>query len=99
MRIDASGNLLVGKTGTSISSTGIEAKADGQLWATRDGNPVLSLNRKTSDGSMAVFYKDGTSVGSIGTNSAVMYLGSDDIGLRFDATSNALSPWNTTTLL
>jgi len=26
-----------------------------------------------------------------------MYLGSDDVGLRFDATSNALSPWNTTT--
>jgi hypothetical protein len=85
MRIDSSGNLLVGKAGTSISSTGIEAKADGQLWATRDGNPVLSLNRKTSDGSMAVFYKDGTTVGSIGTEGGRLYIGSDDTSIFFDS--------------
>jgi hypothetical protein len=83
-RLDGSGNLLVGKTSTSISSTGIEAKADGQLWATRDGNPVLSLNRKTSDGSMAVFYKDGTTVGSIGINSNIYLVGTSS-GLRIRA--------------
>jgi hypothetical protein len=93
MRIDSSGNLLVGKAGTSISSTGIEAKADGQLWATRDGNPVLSLNRKTSDGSMAVFYKDGTSVGSIGSLTGTQLTidsGGDRSGIRLE--DNALLP-------
>jgi hypothetical protein len=92
MRIDSSGNLLVGKAGTSISSTGIEAKADGQLWATRDGNPVLSLNRKTSDGSMAVFYKDGATVGSIGNFGDNLGIESVDVGLLFLSGSNQIVP-------
>jgi hypothetical protein len=100
MRIDSNGNLLVGKTATDISTVGHQFLSDGQgdyAAHTSDGTRALLLNRKTSDGEIVDFRKDGTSVGSIGTNSAVMYLGSDDVGLRFDATSNALSPWNTTT--
>jgi hypothetical protein len=96
MRIDASGNLLVGKTSTSISSTGIEAKADGQLWATRDGNPVLSLNRKTSDGSMAVFYKDGTTVGSISTVGSYLGIANGDTGLLFRAPYDDILPYTST---
>jgi hypothetical protein len=85
MRIDSSGSVLVGKTSTNISSTGIEAKADGQLWVTRNGNPVLSLNRKTSDGSIAVFYKDGATVGSVSvTGSATAYNTSSDYRLKED---------------
>jgi hypothetical protein len=95
MRIDSSGNLLVSKTGTGIGTVGVEAKADGQLWATRDGNPVLSLNRKTSDGSIAVFYKDGSTVGSIGSSGSTgVYFGSGDTGLNFRADLDAIYPWN-----
>jgi trimeric autotransporter adhesin len=67
MRIDASGNLLVGKTsdnnavaGTTISNSGI-VKATRTDWS-------LLLNRLTTDGDIALFQKDGTTVGSIGTS-------------------------------
>ena len=97
MRIDSSGNLLVGKSGSSLSTAGFELYSSGVQWMTSANARPLLLNRTGSDGAIQEFRKDGTTVGSIGTNSAVMYLGSDDVGLRFDATSNALSPWNTTT--
>jgi hypothetical protein len=66
MRIDSSGNVLVGKTATSLTTVGVELKADGNLIATRAG-VVTSLNREDSDGTIIDLRKDGTSVGSIGT--------------------------------
>jgi hypothetical protein len=100
-RFDASGNLLVGKTGTGIGTVGVEAKADGQLWATRDGNPVLSLNRETSDGSIAVFYKDGSTVGSVGTklsdggtSDGELFITSGNTGLFFDDIGSYIRPCN-----
>jgi hypothetical protein len=67
-RIDASGNLLVGKTsdnnavaGTAISNSGI-VKATRADWS-------LLLNRLTTDGDLALFQKDSTTVGSIGSYS------------------------------
>jgi len=69
IRIDASGNLLVGRTSTSGNDAGVEARADGQIVGTRDGNRVAYLNRKTSDGDIVQFAKDGTTVGSIGSYS------------------------------
>jgi uncharacterized protein (DUF697 family) len=98
-RLTSDGNFLVGKTSSDLGATaGIELSGQYDVgYFTRSGDKPLVVNRLSSDGSITDFRKDGTSVGSIGTNSAVMYLGSDDVGLRFDATSNALSPWNTTT--
>jgi hypothetical protein len=66
MRIDSSGNLLVGKTATTFSATGIENRADGRITSTRSGNTNMLLNRLSSDGSLIDCYKDGTTVGSIG---------------------------------
>ena len=66
MRIDSSGNLLVGKSGTSFSTDGVEIKND-QIWSTNTSSDCISLNRKTTDGALATFYKDGTTVGSIGS--------------------------------
>ena len=71
MRIDSSGNLLVGKTAIGIASVGGELRADGQVTGTKDGGAALALNRKTSDGDIAVFQKNGTTVGSIGSSSGV----------------------------
>jgi hypothetical protein len=68
MRIDSSGNLLVGKTAIGIASVGGELRADGQITGTKDGGISLALNRKTSDGDIAGFYKDGSAVGSISSN-------------------------------
>jgi len=66
MTLDSSGNVLVGKTSSSFSAVGIESRSGGTLWATADGTNPASFNRKTSDGAIAYFSKDGAPVGSIG---------------------------------
>jgi hypothetical protein len=66
MRIDSSGNLLVGKTSLGIGVTGSEIRANGQLLVTADGDNPADFNRKTSDGTIALFRQDSTTVGSIG---------------------------------
>jgi hypothetical protein len=66
MRIDSSGNLLVGKTSLGIGVTGSEIRAGGQLLVTADGDNPADFNRKTSDGTIALFRQDSTTVGSIG---------------------------------
>jgi hypothetical protein len=98
MRIDPSGNVLVGKDTSSLTTVGIELKADGNLIATRQG-VVTSLNREDSDGTIADFRKDGTSVGVIGVASGQLFIaneaGSVDSGLLFGeagTTARAIIP-------
>ena len=69
-RIDADGNLLMGKTSSSTSTAGIELRATNQLTITRSGNTGLILNRLSSDGELVKFQKDGTNIGYIGNASA-----------------------------
>ena len=71
MTLDSSGNLLVGTTSTSgfqtsSSATGTIAYTGGAIASNVSGDAPLYLNRLTSDGAIATFRKDGTTVGSIG---------------------------------
>ena len=75
-RIDSSGNLLVGKTAIDSSVAGFEVDSDGKIAATRDGSQVAIFNRLTSDGDIATFRKDGTTVGTIGNNGGYLHIGS-----------------------
>ncbi len=77
MRIDASGNLLVGTTESNPTSSAVNVA--GQAFSTTGGvrstvasNPAATFNRKTDDGAIAAFRKDGTTVGSIGSTSGVV---------------------------
>ena len=74
MRIDSTGNLLVGKTGAGFNTGGVELAPAGNINATRTSGESINLNRKSTDGAIANFYKDGSLVGSIGneTNSLVL---------------------------
>jgi hypothetical protein len=106
MTLDASGNLLVGKTSTAFNTAGFElfGNADkGKFWATRDGGVAAAFNRKTSDGDIALFAKDGSTVGSIGTvdsqtsGEKALYIGTSssttlDVGLIFDCGPNEIHP-------
>jgi hypothetical protein len=66
MRIDSSGNLLVGRTTSgSLTVAGSEFQAGGASFHVRDGGTALYVGRKTSDGALVEFSKDGTTVGSI----------------------------------
>ena len=93
VRIDNSGNLLVGKSSNAYNTAGAAFGATGSSNFTRDGNPPVGMNRLSSDGSILNFAKDGAAVGSIGTFSGDLTIGDDDVGLRFD-TGTGLIPWD-----
>ena len=97
LRIDSSGNVLVGKTSTAFGTAGSVSYATGLLTATVDGNACVQLNRLSSDGVIQTFGKDGTTVGSIGTYSTDLTIGTTDIGVRFDDNASAYIPWNVST--
>ena len=91
-RIDSSQNLLVGKTSTSLGTAGIVGYGAGLLRSTRSGDIALELNRTTSNGEIANFKKDGTTVGGIGTNSGNLYIGNGNTTMVFSDTGNAIVP-------
>ena len=96
LRIDASGNLLVGVTSTTIpgvsnTTAGTSLRGDDGSFFSRtlgssDTNFVMHINRST-DGNILGFAKAGNVVGSIGTVSGDVTIdgGSEHTGLRFEA--------------
>ena len=64
MRIDSSGNLLIGMTSASTNNDGAGIRSDGLIHAKR-ADVVATFNRKTSNGSIIELAKDNTVVGSI----------------------------------
>jgi hypothetical protein len=97
MRIDSSGNLLVGTTSANpqsrASGEGVQLSPD-FIGVGRFQNPALYLNRQNNDGDVAVFRKDGTTVGSIGTVNGDIYLGTGNVNLRFTDSANDIRPVN-----
>ena len=67
MRIDQNGNLLVGKQSANFTVDGHEIRKTSYAGFTRDGGLPLLVNRRTSSGDMIEFYKDSTSIGTIGS--------------------------------
>jgi hypothetical protein len=75
MRIDSSGNLLVGKTSANINNAGSEISS-GLGSFTRSGDRCLYVNRLSNDGVLVLFDQDGTSEGNISVSgSTVSYNG------------------------
>ncbi|MGB0142753.1 MAG: hypothetical protein ACPF8W_06675 [Luminiphilus sp.] len=83
------------------------SKADGGTFASAvafsdgvtiddDGATVLTLDRATSNGNVAEFQKDGTTVGAIGiANGDNLYISSDDtndVGIKFNGDGNRITP-------
>ena len=97
-RISSAGVLLIGKTADSIANNGISlagsATGGGNLSVTNDGNSCVTLNRKTSDGTIMSFATDGSTGGSIGVLSDRLCIGQSDVGLFFDATNNTITPFS-----
>ena len=94
MRIDSSGNVLVGTTESSPwdgTTSGIALRHEGFISAASTGSPA-ELNRLGSDGNIINLRKDGSPVGSIGTTNGDVYIDSSGAqsGLRFEA--NDITP-------
>ena len=95
MRLDNSGNVLVGKTTSDTgNSIGFEARQNGLVNIGRSSGEPLILNRNTTDGAIALFRKDGTTVGNIGTVFGYIWAGTGDVGLSFRDTLDSINPFN-----
>lgn len=103
MRIDASGNLLVGTTSENphansagtTADNGTALDAGGYLSASRYNSASGYFNRTATDGEIVQFRRDGTVVGSIGTNGGSPYFTTTDGGFRI-AGNGALQPATST---
>ena len=89
MRIDSSGNLLVGMSVSSSTVSGVRALASGTITATRDGDTPAVFNRLTDDGTLVDLRQGSTSEGTISVSGNTVsynpFLGSH---------SGALADWS-----
>jgi hypothetical protein len=100
MRIDSSGNLLVGTTDTDPSNDtsgtgGIALGAASYISLARANSTPLLVNRIGNDGENILIKKDGSTVGSIGTANARLSIGGTDTGIMFKDSADNIIPWNT----
>jgi hypothetical protein len=90
MRIDSSGNLLVGQTTANsfnlTSGFGFDVRQTYGLGVAVQDNPTAIFNRTNTDGDIAQFRKDGTTVGSIQSNLGKLVVSSASV-LKFQASS------------
>jgi hypothetical protein len=103
-RLDASANLLVGTTSDNVANqTGttqgvrIAGGSVKNIQVASTGTTAY-FNRLTTDGSIAEFRKNGSTVGLIGTVNSNIYLGTGDTGIYFNANDDSIYPINTTTI-
>jgi hypothetical protein len=93
IRIDSSGNLLVGGTSAFGADT-ITLGTGGFAGIRNTSGSCLELRRDSTDGSIIDFQKDGSTVGSIGTNVGRLSIGSGDAGVLFAGDIDAIYPAN-----
>ena len=96
MRLDSSGNLLVGKTSSgALGTAGFELAANDTLRVTKSASAPVEFNRLSDDGYIVIFYKDTSPVGRIATKSGLLAIGDSDCGIAFeDGSTNHWYPWN-----
>jgi len=101
--IDASENVLVGTTQNNPTSSGVnvagqEFSTTGGVRSTVASNAAATFNRKTDDGGIVLFRKDGTTVGSIGSGEFSIYgVGANNTGWMF-ADGSAVLPMKNSAL-
>jgi len=95
MRIDYSGNLLVGKTATNYAAEGVEIRSN-EVLITKAGLNPLSV-RNNGNGGIISLNSGGTTVGTIGTEGNDLNIGNGDAGLQFIDGTQSVRPFNMTT--
>jgi hypothetical protein len=98
VRIDSSGSLLVGTTDINVyngTSTGVAITGSGYIFAGKSGDAPMYLNRTSNDGSILVFNRGSTQVGSVGAEGGDLVIGTGSTaGLQFNDATPTIRPWN-----
>jgi hypothetical protein len=105
VRLDASGNLLINKTGLSGADSGfifnpstLSSGDNSYMFATNtrtDGTGYLfGMNRQGSNGDVIEFRRSNVKVGSIGVASDDIFFGNGPTSLKTYNTGNAIHPYN-----
>ena len=87
--IDSSENVMINTTNTNPAEgnvAGVSLMASNAISACDDGSAPIQLNRKTDDGAIAILRKDGSAIGSIGSDGSDLFIDSsvsNHAGLRF----------------
>jgi hypothetical protein len=101
MRLTSAGDLLVKLTSESAwtNTAGFATRSTGSTTITRSSAQPLLVNRLSTDGDIAVFYKDGAPVGSIGSygGGTRLYAGSGSTGLGYFNSDSSIAPMNPST--
>jgi hypothetical protein len=99
-RFDTSGNLLIGHTSQDTpvdnGGAGVTLRPAGIMLIGGTGTSIYA-NREDSDGEIMQFRKDGTTVGSIGTEATALAIGHQDTGIKFAHSLDAVLPFNLST--
>ena len=72
MKIDSSGNVMIGKTSLALGTAGTEIEVGGTGVFTADGNHLLNLNRLSSDGDIVRIYQATNQEGSISVSGSTV---------------------------
>jgi hypothetical protein len=91
MRIDSSGNMVVGKTNANANDAGIVLNSSGRFFAVVASDDAV-FNRTTTDGSIISLRKDGTTVGSIDTAGGTLQFKSGNSGIIANSGLAAVYP-------
>jgi hypothetical protein len=94
MRIDTSGNLLVGTTSTNSAAAGFRAFGSNQTQMAKSGDWALRMGRRDSSGIISEIYYNDSRVGDITTNgSNTTYNSASDYRLKenIEPMQNALA--------
>jgi hypothetical protein len=75
MRIDNAGNILFNNTVFSASNNGVLMGVGGNTYITATSLDVLTINRKTTDGTLVNFLQDGSSEGTISVSGTTVTYG------------------------
>jgi hypothetical protein len=96
LTIQHDGNLMIGGTDVAPVSNnvaGISLRAvNGEAQISVNGAAALYLNRKTNDGALAYFRKDGGTIGTLATAGGDLIIGSHNTCLRFDDSADDILP-------
>ena len=94
MRIDASGNLLVGTT-TQFGTDGISLNQSGWFYVRRTSDKAATFRLDGDDGNIITFDKAGSTVGSIGTSGSRPYF-SNNVNDGIKIADDYVAPCNQT---